>query len=142
MVFFVVSFFGTAVINRSNTLTGMAFPGYFCAEMALLSPWDTDGLKLLQDQHVLRYIALLLSGLINPVFLATVWLLQKERTGKLGSILRVVLLCMLPSCWLVFSYQGMRPFVGYYLWTTSMLVALFSNSFSKQLAGAKILKTA
>lgn len=39
-------------------------------------------------------------------------------------------LFLLPACWVVFLLGHVYPFVGYFVWTGTMLVALFSSSIS------------
>ncbi|MCU1221455.1 MAG: hypothetical protein JWN42_2652 [Candidatus Angelobacter sp.] len=92
-------------------------------------PWSDDGIKLLHE-HPLGYIATLLSGWINLIFLVTVALLFRDRARSLVNGFRIALLFMFPACWIVFSYQNLRPRYGYFLWTAAMLLALFSSSFS------------
>jgi hypothetical protein len=129
MAIYVGSFFGTAVVCRSAFISGTEVPGYSCAEMAILMPWSDDGGKLLHE-HPLGYVATLLSGWINLIFLTTVVLLFSNRARRLANVLRTALLFMLPACWIVFFYQNLRPGYAYFLWTVAMLLALFSTSFS------------
>ena len=129
MALFAGSFFGTAVVCRSAFISGTEVPGFACAEMAILMPWGDDGMKLLHE-HPLGYVAALLSGWINLIFLITVVLLFRDRARRLANVLRTALLSMFPACWIVFSYQNLRPGYAYFLWVAAMLLALFSNSFS------------
>jgi hypothetical protein len=132
MAIFVGSFFGTAVVCRSTFISGTEVPGFSCAEITILMPWSDDGAKLLHE-YLLGYIATLLSGWINLVFLVTVVLLFRDRAHRLANVLRTALLLMLPACWIVFFYQNLRPGYAYFLWTAAMLLALFSSSFSNLL---------
>lgn len=128
MAIFVGSFFGNAAVSMSNFISGAAVPGYFCAEITFLMPWSDDGMKLLHE-HPLGYIAMLLSGWINLIFLITVILLFRHRAHRLVNAFRIALLLMFPACWIVFFSQNLRPRYGYFLWTAGMLLALFSSSF-------------
>lgn len=129
MALFVGSFFGTAVVCRSAFISGTEVSGFACAEMAILIPWSDDGMKLLRE-YPLGFIATVLSGWINLIFLITVVLLFRNRAVRLANVLRTALLFMFPACWIVFSYQNLRPGYAYFLWVAAMLLAVFSSSFS------------
>jgi hypothetical protein len=141
MVLFVGSFFGTAAVFRSTLFTGAEVSGFACAEMTVLMPWSDDGSKLLHE-YPPGYIATLLSGWINLIFLIAVVLLFRDRARRLANVLRIALLFMLPACWIVFSYQNLRPGYAYFLWTAAMLLALFSSSFSNLLVRAAPVRSA
>lgn len=132
MALFAGSFLGTAVVCRSAFISGTEVSGYSCAEMAILMPWSDDGGKLLHERP-LGYVATLLSGWINLIFVAAVILLLNGRHRRLANVIRSALLLMLPACWIVFFYQSMRPDYAYFLWTAAILLALFSRSFSNLL---------
>jgi len=100
--------------------------GYDCAYTALVLPWSSDGLKTLRDAPI-DYFSILLSGLINPVFIVTLILLWRKPRGRARAILRVVLVLMFGACWVVFNRMHIQPRAGYFLWTGAMLVALFSG---------------
>jgi hypothetical protein len=129
MALFVGSFFGTAVVCRSAFISSTAVPGFLCAETAAFMPWSDDGMKLLHE-YPLGFIATVLSGWINLIFLITVVLLFRDRARKLANVLRTALLFMLPACWIVFSYENLRPGYAYFLWVAAMLLAVFSSSIS------------
>ncbi|MGZ4900154.1 MAG: hypothetical protein ACXV8X_10900 [Candidatus Angelobacter sp.] len=131
MVLYVASFFLSAVIDAPGSASASPIPGYACAYLTLLFPWTRDALRSGQD-HPLQYIAMLLGGWINPMFLITMGFLLKKRGARVGEILRIVLLFMFPACWVVFSGVHMRPTYGYFLWTSAMLVALFSGWFASK----------
>ena len=128
---FIGSFFVTAVNNANGARNDSGPPGYVCAFMALIFLWGDIGLKML-DNRPMEFFSTLLSGWINPVFLITVFLLQIKRTMQWGRVLRVVLLLMLPSCWIAFDYDHLRPRYGYFLWTVAMVMALFADLFSER----------
>src|ERR1700686_468534 len=123
MVLFVASFFVTAVGGVYGGRIAPSILGYECASMTLFAPWGPDGLRSLREEPLL-YIALLLSGWINPVFLITMVLLRKKSTTNAGGKLRIVLLLMLPVCWIVFSKEHARPGFGYFFWPAAMVLAL------------------
>jgi hypothetical protein len=125
---FIASFFLTAANNANGARNAPGPSGYLFAFTALSFPWEEVGLKML-DKRPMGFFSTLLSGWINPIFLVTVFLLQIKRTMQWGRVLRVVLLLMLPSCWIAFGYWHLRPRYGYFLWTASIVVALFADSF-------------
>src|SRR5258708_16745788 len=102
--------------------------GYICAEITLVTPWGHDGWGVLHDYPV-RYLCLLISGWINPVFVITTVLLLIKRALKLAGVLRIILLMMIPFCWAVFHYEHLRPRIGHFLWILGMLLVLFANKF-------------
>jgi hypothetical protein len=126
MVLYIVSFFLTAVKDTFASTSASGYPGYLCAYLTLLSPWGHDGLRMLQASPV-DYFAVLVSGLINPVFLITMVLLLRKPNSRLAATLRVVVLCMFAACWIVFYKEHLRPQAGYFLWTAAMLLVLFST---------------
>jgi uncharacterized membrane protein len=126
VVLFLASFFLPAVFI-SGFSSGLE--GYICAYFALISPWANDWVKD-WSAHPIAYPAVLVSGLINLVFLITAILLWRKRAQKAAGILRIVLLSILPACWIVFAGNHMKPGPGYFLWTASMGLALFSDALS------------
>jgi hypothetical protein len=130
MVLYVASFFLDAVIEAPGSSSGSRIPGYDCAYLTLIFPWSREGLRSIQE-HPLQFIAMLLSGWINLMFLITMGFLLKRKAAHIGDTLRIVLLLMFPACWLVFFEVQVRPTYGYFLWTIAMLLALFPASFAK-----------
>ncbi len=102
--------------------------GYICAEITLVTPWGHDGWDILHD-YPFRYFCLLISGWINPIFVITTVLLLTRKAARLASLLRIILLMMIPCCWGVFHYENLRPRLGHFLWIFGMLLVLFSNKF-------------
>jgi hypothetical protein len=80
---------------------------------------------------IFEYVALVISGWINPVFLIVVALMLRERYQRAVAILRITLLLMIPFCWVVFYDYGIYPREGYFLWLFGMLLALFSSVVMK-----------
>ena len=129
LAMFVASFFCASAMGSSKFITTSEFSGWFCAYVTLLMPWGHDPSL---NHSLLGNMALLFSGLINPIFLVTVVLMIRERAPRLVNALRIVLLLMLPSCWVVFLDQHIWPRYGYFLWVAAILLVLFSGSFSNQ----------
>jgi hypothetical protein len=114
---YVVSFFLVGVVE--TRFVG-SIRGYNCAYSALLNPWtDTETLRHPTAANLADYLSIAISGLINPLFL--VW------TFKPSKLLRTVLIAMMPFCWVVFYRESLYPREGYFLWTISMLLVLFSG---------------
>lgn len=83
------------------------------------------------QNDTLDYFGILFSGWINPVFLITAISLLVRPHGKLGTILRIVLILMFAAPWIVFHKEHVYPVIGYYLWTAAMLLTVFSTLLSK-----------
>jgi hypothetical protein len=131
LLFYVGSFFLTAVKDSGATISDSGYRGYLCAWVTLLSPWGSDGMRMLR-QGALEYFAILFSGWINPVFLVTAAMLWAKPNGRAGAFLRIVVVLMLPACWIVFHNEHKRPWIGYWLWTAAMLMALFSTMLARK----------
>jgi hypothetical protein len=133
IILFIVSFFLTAVKDVNAAPGASGEKGYFCAYITLSIPLGHDGWQMLRETPV-NYFAVLLSGLINPVFVITVVLSLLKPQGRPGAILRIVLLFMFAACWIVFYRAHLRPQAGYFLWTAAMLLVLFSNKPRRAIA--------
>src|SRR5262245_54589006 len=126
MVLFVGSFFLIAVREANATQAGSGMRGYTCAYVAFLSPWGSDGLRMLREGPM-DYFSVLFSGWINPVFLITALVLFIRPDGRLAGTLRIIVLVMFLACWIVFYKEHLHPQAGYFLWTGAMLLVLFSS---------------
>jgi hypothetical protein len=110
---------------------GRPVRGYGTAILALLIPWQQNPFSppwIFHDK-ILDYVALLISGWINPLFLMTVALMLHERHQREVAILRIILLLMIPFCWIVFYFHAFYPREGHFLWLFGMILALFSSGF-------------
>jgi len=125
---FAISFFLPA-ISIPHVTTPHTIPGYQCARYTLTSPWTADGLKELSSAPV-EYFAILLSGWINPLFLITMLLSRWQNTAKLTRVLRLVVICLFPACWVVFAMEHVYPSIAYFIWKAAMVMALYSGSFA------------
>ena len=128
---YVASFFLIAVKETNATSSNAGFEGYWCAYIALVSPWGHSGMELLRDS-ALAYFSVLLSGWINPVFIITAAMLLARPHGRPGAFLRIVVVLLLPACWIVFHNEHLRPWTGYWIWTAAMLVVLFSTMLARE----------
>jgi hypothetical protein len=132
-ILYIASFFLVAIAIPDR------IPGYTCAYIALLLPWSSDGFKMLRDGPI-DYFSVLISGLINPVFIVTLILLWLKPRGRARTVLGTVLVLMFGACWVVFYRMHIQPRTGYFLWTGAMLVVLFSGMIIPErhvTAGAK-----
>jgi hypothetical protein len=103
---------------------GATIPGYVCAYWTLLSPLTMD--TQLIEKGIAEYIAILVSGWINIVFLAAVAMRWRSGTGRAFRILRTTTLVMIPFSWIVYYCERAYPREGHVLWVVGMVVALFS----------------
>jgi hypothetical protein len=101
-------------------------PGFACAVEAISAPLHLSDIGILAFENISLHI----SGLINPVFLATVILMLVKPSHRLVLIAKVALLLMAPFCWVVFHYEGLYPREGYFLWIFGMLLVLFSTNLA------------
>jgi hypothetical protein len=104
--------------------------GYFCAELARIYPFSEDGRSLFHEKPV-EYLAILATGLINPVFLTTFFLYLFRVRLRAHVVLRNLTILMIPLCWIVFRYERFYPREGHILWVVGMLLTLFAMSDSK-----------
>ncbi len=75
-----------------------------------------------------EYLALVISGLINPLFLVILTLAAMGYQQAVA-ILRIILLLMIPFCWVVFYSHPLYPREGHFLWVLGMgLGAVFRLS--------------
>jgi hypothetical protein len=119
---YTASFFLAAAIGPGSPNPSR---GYLWAWWALALPW-----VLIDDwpQGVFPILMpfLVASGWINLLFVSSVLALWRQKR-RLFSVLRILVLLTLPTCWVVF-YFGVHPREGYVVWTIAMLLVLFSPS--------------
>jgi peptidoglycan biosynthesis protein MviN/MurJ (putative lipid II flippase) len=72
-------------------------------------------------------ISLLISGLINPIFLVTTAYAELRPFTRITAILKTVVILMIPSGWIVFYHDESRPREGYFVWILGMLLVLLSS---------------
>jgi hypothetical protein len=131
LLLYIGSFFLTAVKESGSDSSASGYRGYTCAYVALLSPWGSDGMRMLR-QGALDYFAILFSGWINPLFLLTAAMLWAKPHGRAGAFLRILVVLMLPACWIVFHNEHLGPWTGYWLWTAGMLAVMFSTMLARE----------
>jgi hypothetical protein len=102
--------------------------GFECAYLAIASALDSPfsaGSGVYPP--VILYLSISMSGLINPVFLVYAALASLTRKPRIVRVLRLVLLSMIPFCWVVFHFLEVYPREGHVLWVIGMLFVLFSS---------------
>jgi hypothetical protein len=132
MAIYAVSFALVAVASRWPG--GGLMRGY---QAAFFSIWGALSENPLSDHWLFQdakfvYVSLLISSLINPLFLV---ILTLAATGyqQAVAILRIILLLMIPFCWVCFNWQHFYPREGYFLWILGMALALFSGFLQPEL---------
>jgi hypothetical protein len=125
LLLYVASFFLIAVVGLRGGETGIS-----SAQAALLYPWTHLNGMLLR-KNPLEFFSILISGWINPFFLITIILMSRKQFPQTIAILRIIILLMIPFCWIVFYYEELYPREGHFLWVTGMLLTLFSGKLRK-----------
>ncbi len=131
LLLYAASFFLIAVVGRG------AARGYICAYSALSFPWSGNlfGPLGIFENKLLEYVAVLISGWINLVFLVAAILAVRERSGRMLAALRIAVILMIPFCWVVFRYQDLYAREGHFVWILGMLLTLFSREIKPTLFG-------
>lgn len=108
---------------------GRPVRGYGIAILALIIPWQQSPFSpaWIFHERVFDYIAILISGWINPLFLMIVTFVLLRRYQRAVAITRIILLLMIPFCWVVFYYHHFYPREGYFLWLFGMVLVLFTS---------------
>ena len=70
-------------------------------------------------------------GWINPIFLITMILMLVDKTPRLTTIFRYIVLLLVPLCWVALIYRDVYPREGYFLWTAGILLVLFSKGLPR-----------
>jgi len=132
LTIYAVSFFLVAV--NDSVPAGQAIRGFSCAYLAFLSWFSPSNMERGHAFEYMRiaYICLMTSGLINPLFLLY--------AVNPRPIFKRLLLCIIPSCWIVFYYEGFMPREGHVLWILGMLLVLFSDKSEPQRVAVMVAK--
>jgi len=64
---------------------------------------------------------------LNPLFLIAAALILLEQFQRAVAVLRIILVLMIPFCWVVFHCEALYPREGHFLWIFGMVLALFSG---------------
>jgi hypothetical protein len=127
LVIYILSFFLVATGDREG-LTGR-MRGYECAYLSLECPVTCTPFSSTSANYTppFLYLSILISGLINPVFLGYTTLTFLKRKPRTARVLKFTLLSMIPFCWVVFYFFNIYPREGHALWVIGMLLVLFSS---------------
>ena len=120
---YLASFLLVGMVSPGNAATRGPIRGYTCAWATIVGPWLFASMWT-KGIWPIVIPALVISGLINPVFLGAVIALLRQRRHSFV-VLRIIVLAMLPFCWI--SFLLFHPREGYFLWTMGMLLVLFSG---------------
>jgi len=82
---------------------------------------------------------MIVSGWINPVFLAFVCINVFGGKAWMANVLRAIIPLMIPFCWVVFHYQHLIPREGHFLWIVGMLLVLYSAKVATDSARAPMM---
>lgn len=115
---------GSFLLTCVDELFGPHFTGFGCARETLTTTW-TQSAWPSADAPRVQFVSTLLSGWINPVFLLTTGVWQIWPRSGLARGLRLLWVCLLPACWVVFFERQLHPTEAYYVWTAGMFLALF-----------------
>ena len=126
VVIYALSFALVAVAERWPGHERMR--GYWAAIVSIWVPLVYNPFRAawIFRETKLSYVALLVSGWINPLFLVTLAFALSKRYRRMISLLRIILLLMFPFCWVAFLFANFYPREGYFLWLLGMVLTLFS----------------
>lgn len=135
MLIYAVSFFLFAV-GFPNSGPGGPSPllGIYCACFAIANPlqlgpgsmsgWPFEG-------GAFAFASLVVSGWINPVFAVTAFLDLTGQYQRAVRVLRIIVLAMIPFCWIFFHFTPFHPREGHFAWVLGMVIALCSHWLAK-----------
>jgi hypothetical protein len=132
LVLYVVSFFLFATGAGPSGSAPMR--GYLCALYSLVVP-----LKGPWTGGIMPFLCplLLVSGLINPVFLSSLIVPRKDR-GRTFAILRIVITLMFGATvgvlLILVLIERSHPREGYFLWILGILLTLYSRPTDSRLS--------
>jgi|SRR5690348_3023637 len=139
ILIYVVSFFLIA-----TQFIGMGFwsPwfGFLAALYALWLPWSGGWVVVhwgVFDSYF-KWVALLVSGWINPVFIVAAFLDLSGQYPRTVAVLRIVIPVMIPFCWFFFAFMLMYPREGHFAWVAGMLMVLFSRKIEERWARREV----
>jgi hypothetical protein len=125
---YVFSFFLIATGDPKGMVGRMR--GYECAYSVVHAALTTTPFSLNSADYAppFIYVSILISGLINPVFLAYVTITFLKRTPQTATVLKFALLSMIPFCWVALYSLEVYPREGHVFGVVGMLLVLFSGS--------------
>jgi hypothetical protein len=121
------SFFLIAVVGNEPA------PGYACAYFSLVYPPAllvetlSRGSAFLFEGKLVGFIALLLAGWTNVVFILAVVFGRLSRSRRAFTSLRAVTVALMPFSWVALYEFGGSPREGHVLWLCGMALALLAD---------------
>jgi len=125
----VIYVFSFLLVATGDPKGPMGLRGYECAHVAVELTLTSTPFSPASAYYSppFLYLSILISGLINPVFLGYTTLAFLKRKPRTARVLKFVLLSMIPFCWFVFHSLEVYPREGHVLWVIGMLLVLFSS---------------
>ena len=111
--------------------------GFLAAIYSFCLPWDNHGWVVDHwgpFHNYFQWAALVVSGWINPVFIITAFLDLSGQYPRTVAVLRIVILAMIPFCWVFFAFAFMIPREGHFAWVAGMVMVLFSKKIAERRA--------
>jgi len=118
--------YATSFFLPSIQVLGAGLPGWVCARFALHQLGGHD--NTFSKPSVFGF-AVLASGLMNPMFVAALFLAPSKKHERLARIVRLGLLVMVPCSWIVFYFlfrQHIYIREGYVVWLASIILLVVS----------------
>ncbi len=83
------------------------------------------------DDLTFKNVSFFSVGWINPIFSITMILMLVNRTPRLTTIFRYIVLLFILLCWVGLIYRDAYPREGYFLWTAGIVLVLFSKGLPR-----------
>ena len=137
LLLYVVSFFLPALAGR--VVTSDYAPGWACAFYSVTLSWGDLPFPRggYFGDKVFEWVSLLISSWINLMFLAALAFTWKGKPSRVASVLRIIVVAMIPFCWVVFVYEESYPREGHFVWIAGMLLVLFSKELAARVSSSR-----
>jgi hypothetical protein len=132
LAIYILSFFVVATGDPKGWVGRMR--GYECAYSVSHAALTATPFHPNSDDYAppFLYVSILISALINPIFLVHVALALLKLTPSIVRVLKFAVPSMIPFCWVVLHALEVYPREGHVFWVIGMLLVVFSGS--KQIA--------
>jgi hypothetical protein len=139
--------FWTGLLSYATSffLPVTAGPGTYTRKLPSVAEWALDSLLFpfiyvhwhdwasFWSDSPLAHLSVLITGFINPLFIAFIILLSLNKIKNGLAIWQCLLALMVPFTWIVFHRQHVYPREGYIFWLAGVLLVLLSSRFRRQL---------
>jgi len=134
---------GLLIYIGSFWLTAVAGPGVWTLRPPSIADLAIDSLLIflfhihqysfgtILEDLTLKYVSFASVGWINPIFIVTMILMLVNRTPRLTTIFRCIVLLFVLLCWVALIYRDVYPREGYFLWTAGILLVLSSTGLPR-----------